>query len=200
MIGMLNCRPGLPLPDPIKAFMDDSGEAGVILVSFGSVLQASQMSDSLRLMLMNVLGGLKQRVLWKWESHEMKDKPDNVMLSKWLPQQDILAHSKLRLFITHGGQSSAQEALCHKKPVVIVYNFLCSSDSISYTATRPRVFLRRIRQRRLRSRWPLQTCTAPSFLCAKEAKNPHFHRRSSLRRVSATKNLGGAWSLIRANK
>ena len=96
--------------------MDDSGEAGVILVSFGSVLQASQMSDSLRLMLMNVLGGLKQRVLWKWESHEMKDKPDNVMLSQWLPQQDILAHSKLRLFITHGGQSSAQEALCHKKP------------------------------------------------------------------------------------
>ena len=56
--------------------------------------------------------------MWKWESEEMQDKPDNIMLSKWLPQQDILAHPKLKLFITHGGQSSTQEALCHKKPVV----------------------------------------------------------------------------------
>jgi hypothetical protein len=27
------------------------------------------------------------RVLWKWETEHMEDKPDNVMLSKWLPQQ-----------------------------------------------------------------------------------------------------------------
>ena len=63
--------------------MDDSGDHGVILVSFGSVLQASQMSESLRLTLLSVFGGLKQRVLWKWETEHMKDKPDNVMLSKW---------------------------------------------------------------------------------------------------------------------
>ena len=95
-----------------------NSEDGVILVSFGTVLQASLMSDDLRLKLTSVFGQLKQRILWKWESEEMENKPDNVMLSKWLPQQDILAHPKLRLFITHGGQSSSQEALCHKKPVV----------------------------------------------------------------------------------
>ena len=60
--------------------------------------------------------------MWKWESEEMQDKPDNIMLSKWLPQQDILAHPKLKLFITHGGQSSTQEALCHKKPVVRLFS------------------------------------------------------------------------------
>ena len=46
----------------------------------------------------------------------MKDKPSNVKLSKWLPQEAILAHPNLKLFVTHGGQSSSQEALCHKKP------------------------------------------------------------------------------------
>ena len=111
--------------------MDESGEAGVILVSFGSVLQASMMSEEMRLQLVSVFGQLKQRVLWKWEAkEEMKDKPDNVMLSKWLPQQDILAHPKLRLFITHGGQSSSQEALCHKKPVV------CTTKLVHYLIKR----------------------------------------------------------------
>ena len=90
----------------------------MILVSFGSVLQASQMSEEMRLQLLSVFGKLKQRILWKWETEDMPDKPDNVMLSKWLPQPDVLAHPKLKLFITHGGQSSCQEALCHKKPTV----------------------------------------------------------------------------------
>ena len=76
------------------------------------------MSNELRTKLISVFGQLEQRIIWKWESETMEDKPDNVMLSKWLPQPDILAHPKLRLFITHGGQSSAQEALCYKKPVV----------------------------------------------------------------------------------
>ncbi len=44
--------------------------------------------------------------------------PSNVMTSKWLPQQDVLAHKNTKLFITHAGQSSFQETLCHKKPAV----------------------------------------------------------------------------------
>jgi hypothetical protein len=43
-----------------------------------------------------------------------------VMLAKWLPQQDILAHPNLKVFISHGGQSSFQETLCHQKPVVSI--------------------------------------------------------------------------------
>ena len=48
----------------------------------------------------------------------MEGLPDNVKLSKWLPQQDILGHPNTRLFITAAGQSSSQETLCHKTPVV----------------------------------------------------------------------------------
>ena len=106
----MNCRSPAKLPLHIEKFMNDSGDDGVILVSFGTVLQASQMSESLRLKLISVLGKVKQRVLMKWENEEemmaADQFPANMMLSKWLPQQDILAHPKLRLFITHGGQSS----------------------------------------------------------------------------------------------
>ena len=47
------------LPFPFKKFLDESGENGAILVSFGSVLQASQMSDDLRLKLLNVFSKVR---------------------------------------------------------------------------------------------------------------------------------------------
>ena len=33
---------------------------------------------------------LPQRVLWKWETDSLPGQPKNVMLGKWLPQNDIL--------------------------------------------------------------------------------------------------------------
>lgn len=41
-------------------------------------------------MLLEVLGSLQQRVLWKWDEDTMEGLPPNVRLSKWLPQQDVL--------------------------------------------------------------------------------------------------------------
>ena len=67
---------------------------------------------------------MKQRVIWKWETGEMNDLPSNVLLSKWLPQNDVLAHPNLKVFITHGGQSSFQESLCYQKPIVSSPHFL----------------------------------------------------------------------------
>ena len=102
----------------MKKFLDEAGTDGVIYVSFGSVLKASVMSEDKRKTLLNVFGKLKQKVLWKWETEHMEDKPSNVMLHKWLPQQDVLGHPNVKLFISHAGQSSFQETLCHQKPAV----------------------------------------------------------------------------------
>ena len=105
--------------DPkLKQFLDDAGPEGVIYVSFGSVLKASVMSDDKRKIMLGAFGKLKQKVLWKWETEVMDNKPSNVMLHKWLPQQDVLGHPNVKLFVSHGGQSSFQETICHQKPAV----------------------------------------------------------------------------------
>ena len=121
-LGMMNCRPAKPFAkgDKIGDFLDKS-KNGVIYLSFGSALKGSLMTEENRKLLLNVFGRFKQYdVIWKWETEEMPDKPDNVLLSKWLPQQEILGHPNLKVFITHAGQSSFQETLCHQKPVVAI--------------------------------------------------------------------------------
>ncbi|XP_022166883.1 UDP-glucuronosyltransferase 2C1-like [Myzus persicae] len=44
--------------------------------------------------------------------------PQNVKVGSWLPQNDILAHPNVKLFITHGGLHSIEEAVYNAKPVI----------------------------------------------------------------------------------
>ena len=37
---------------------------------------------------------------------------------QWAPQQDVLAHAHTRVFVTHGGLLSLQEAVYHQTPLV----------------------------------------------------------------------------------
>ena len=69
--------------------MNDAKD-GVIYFSLGSNLQMSDMAtDNKFEAFLSVFKDLKQRVLWKWEK-DFPLKPDNVKISKWFPQQDIL--------------------------------------------------------------------------------------------------------------
>lgn len=61
---------------------------------------------------------LKERVLWKFEDETLPNQPSNVKIQAWMPQNDILAHPKVKLFITHGGLLGTSESLTHGKPMV----------------------------------------------------------------------------------
>lgn len=113
--------------------MNGSGEAGFIIVSFGSILRGSNMPEETRKIFINTFKRLEQRVIWKWEGdsyhqHQqgnesrtnVSDVPDNVFLLPWLPQQDLLGHPKAKLFITHGGIFSNQEAVYHGVPLIAI--------------------------------------------------------------------------------
>ena len=81
------------------------------------------MSPETRRTFISTFGRLKQRIIWKWEdetkmSSDVDILPPNVKLVPWLPQQDLLGHPKARLFITHGGLFSNQEAIYHGVPLI----------------------------------------------------------------------------------
>lgn len=54
----------------------------------------------------------------KWESDKLEGKPENVFIGKWLPQDDILAHKNVKLFISHCGMGSTVESKYHGVPIV----------------------------------------------------------------------------------
>jgi glucuronosyltransferase len=83
-------------PQDLQDFLDGSGEEGFIYFSMGSFLQGTGMPEEYRQAFVRAFGKLKQRVLWKYEEDEMPDRPLNVKTGKWLPQQDVLGHSKIK--------------------------------------------------------------------------------------------------------
>lgn len=46
--------------------------------------------------------------------------PSNVMVRKWMPQNDILAHPNVVLFISHGGFFGTTESLYHGVPLLLI--------------------------------------------------------------------------------
>lgn len=113
----IHVKPGKELPEDLKKYMDAHPE-GVVYISFGSALKPSQMTFEQKNVFIDTFKELKDiPIIWKWD--DVSDGiPENVMLQKWLPQNDLLAHPNLKVFVTHGGLLSTQEALFHMVPLV----------------------------------------------------------------------------------
>lgn len=69
--------------------MLDTAKDGVIFFSMGSNLKSADLSLEFRAGLLKLCGGLKQTILWKFEE-DLPGKPENVVISSWLPQAEIL--------------------------------------------------------------------------------------------------------------
>lgn len=106
-----------PLPKDIEEWIS-SAEHGAVLVSLGSNLKSKDLPIEKKLAIFETLKNLKQHVIWKFEDDTLENIPKNIKLWKWLPQDDILAHPNLKLFITHGGGGSIVESRYHGVPIV----------------------------------------------------------------------------------
>jgi len=116
-IGGINCKPAKPLPKELEDIMASSGDAGVIYFSLGSVTKGSSMPLVMRDKVVEAFAKLPQKILWKYEG-TIENLPKNIKLLTWAPQQDILAHQKTRLFISHGGGLSLSETVYHQCPML----------------------------------------------------------------------------------
>nr|AHX56945.1 UDP-glycosyltransferase 211C1 [Strigamia maritima] len=116
-VGCIHCETALPVPEEFEDFINGSGDEGFILFSLGSNVQSKYLPEEIKQRFIHVFSNLKQRVIWKYEG-EIDHLSTNIKATKWMPQQDILGHSKIRLFITHGGLLSLQQAVYHAVPVI----------------------------------------------------------------------------------
>jgi len=114
-IGGIHVQQAKPLPENLEKFV--SGETPVIYFSLGSVAQGFAMPDELRENVINAFKGLPYKVVWKFEK-EIPNLPDNILVQKWTPQNDLLGHAKVQLFMSHCGLLSSQEAIYHGKPIL----------------------------------------------------------------------------------
>lgn len=62
----------------------------------GSHLKSAQLPEEKKRAILRAFAKLKQNVLWKFEDDTLEDVPENVKISKWVPQSDVLGN----IFVT----------------------------------------------------------------------------------------------------
>ncbi|XP_031441052.1 UDP-glucuronosyltransferase 1-2-like isoform X1 [Clupea harengus] len=115
-IGGFQCRLSKPLPDDLEAFVQSSGDHGIIVMSLGAMI-ASLPKDISEAIAM-AFAELPQKVVWRYIGERPSNLGSNTLLVNWLPQNDLLGHPKTRAFVAHGGTNGMYEAIYHGVPVV----------------------------------------------------------------------------------
>ncbi|XP_045473078.1 UDP-glycosyltransferase UGT5-like [Harmonia axyridis] len=118
-IGGFHINPPKALPNDLQKIMDKA-EDGIIYFSMGSAMRSKDMPEEKLNAFMEVFSKLDQTVLWKWENESLPREIDNVVTRKWFPQQDVLRHGNVVLFITHGGLFSMMESINNSVPMLTI--------------------------------------------------------------------------------
>ncbi|XP_036622169.1 UDP-glucuronosyltransferase 1A3-like [Trichosurus vulpecula] len=117
-IGGINCASAKQLTQEFEAYVNASGEHGVVVFSLGSMISEIPMTKAME--IAEALGTIPQTVLWRYTGTPPSNLAKNTKLVKWLPQNDLLAHPKTRAFITHAGSHGVYEGMCNGVPMVLM--------------------------------------------------------------------------------
>nr|XP_019595355.1 PREDICTED: UDP-glucuronosyltransferase 1-3-like isoform X2 [Rhinolophus sinicus] len=117
-IGGINCANRKPLSQEFEAYVNASGEHGIVVFSLGSMV--SEIPEKKAMEIADALGKIPQTVLWRYTGTPPSNLAKNTILVKWLPQNDLLGHPKTRAFITHSGSHGIYEGICNGVPMVML--------------------------------------------------------------------------------
>ncbi|KAH9508328.1 hypothetical protein Btru_050843 [Bulinus truncatus] len=109
LIGSTALAPPSELREPFKSFIEGS-EHGVALVTSVKIPEsiAEKMALAFQLLDLDVV----------WRINFTSKGNARLLTAPWVPQNDILAHSKTKLFVSHCGSHSQYEALYHGVPML----------------------------------------------------------------------------------
>ncbi|XP_030581590.1 UDP-glucuronosyltransferase 2C1-like isoform X2 [Archocentrus centrarchus] len=128
-VGGLHCKPANQLPEDLEEFVQSSGDAGVVVVSFGSMVTNLTMEHAN--VIATAFGQIPQKVIWRYRGNAPTALASNTKISNWIPQNDLLGHPKTRAFVTHGGTNGLYEAVFHGVPLVGIPLFGDQHDNLA---------------------------------------------------------------------
>ncbi|KJH47050.1 UDP-glucoronosyl and UDP-glucosyl transferase, partial [Dictyocaulus viviparus] len=124
-IGGLGIKQPKKLDQKFSNLME-KGRKGVIIVSMGTIAPFHGFTDITKIAFANVFRSMPDyHFILKIAKDDvttasfLEDVP-NSDLVEWLPQSDILAHPRLKLFIMHGGINGVMEAMLRAVPVIVI--------------------------------------------------------------------------------
>ncbi|KAI6212626.1 Glucuronosyltransferase [Aphelenchoides besseyi] len=122
---------GIVLKEPKKqltlelAEIYSKAESGVVLMSFGSIVDTTQMKPAIRDALLRSFAKFKDyQFIWKFVGEKTErlesvfDNYTNVHPMEWIDQTTLLANPNTRAFISHVGLNSLNEAAYFGVPVI----------------------------------------------------------------------------------
>ncbi|XP_048049166.1 UDP-glucuronosyltransferase 1A5-like isoform X2 [Megalobrama amblycephala] len=134
MIGATVSQKTKPLSQELEEFVNGSGEHGFVVFTLGSMV--SQLPEAKAREFFEAFRQIPQRVLWRYTGPVPENAPKNVKLMKWLPQNDLLGHPKIKAFITHGGSHGIYEGICNGVPMVMLPLFGDQGDNAQRLVSR----------------------------------------------------------------
>uniref|UniRef100_A0A3P9BIW5 Glucuronosyltransferase n=1 Tax=Maylandia zebra TaxID=106582 RepID=A0A3P9BIW5_9CICH len=127
-IGGFQCKPAKPLPQHLEDFVQSSGDHGFILMSLGTFV--TELPSDITNEIAAAFAKLPQKVIWKYKGDRPANLGNNTLLVDWMPQNDLLGHPKIKLFVAHGGTNGVQEAIYHGVPFVGIPVFFDQHDNL----------------------------------------------------------------------
>uniref|UniRef100_A0A667Y7E2 UDP-glucuronosyltransferase n=1 Tax=Myripristis murdjan TaxID=586833 RepID=A0A667Y7E2_9TELE len=127
-VGGLHCKPAKPLPQEMEAFVQSSGDDGIVVFSLGSMVK--NLTKERANVIAAGLGKVPQKVVWRYSGEKPDSLAPNTRIYDWIPQNDLLGHPKTKAFITHGGTNGLYEAIYHAVPLVGIPLFGDQPDNI----------------------------------------------------------------------